>query len=147
MPDQKCIFFFNETPVNYRLRHKTKIRKWIRDVVRCEKNSISLLNYIFCSDAYLLKMNQQYLNHQTYTDIITFDNSEKNGAIESDIFISIDRVKENALVFKTTFTYELYRVMIHGVLHLCGYVDKSKANKKQMRKKEDFYLEQLLDVI
>jgi len=147
MPDHKCIFFFNEAPINYNLRHKTKIRKWIRETAGHEKNQIIQLNYIFCSDEYLLQMNQQYLNHHTYTDIISFDNSEKLGAIEGDIFISIERVKENAIVFKVPFIHELFRVMIHGVLHLCGYMDKSKAQKKQMRDKEDFYVQRLLTSI
>lgn len=144
MPNSKCIFFFNETPINYQLRHKTKIRQWTQEVANREKRSIVQLNYIFCTDDYLLQFNQQYLNHHTYTDIITFDNSENPTQIESDIFISIDRVKENAIIFNVPFTHELYRVMIHGVLHLCGYEDKSDAKKKIMRRKEDLYVKQLL---
>jgi len=144
MPDHKQIFFFNEKPVHYRLRHKTKIRQWIQLVAQQEQYQIILLNYIFCTDDYLLKLNQQYLNHHTYTDIITFDNSEKKQQIESDIFISIERVKENAVVFKVPFTNELYRVMVHGVLHLCGYTDKNEIEKKQMRNKEDVYVNRLL---
>jgi len=147
MPDQKCIFFFSEAPISYTLRHKTKIRKWISEVAEQEKNQIVQLNYIFCSDEYLLEINQKYLNHHTYTDIISFDNSEKKGAIEADIFISIERVKENAVVFKVPFTHELYRVMVHGVLHLCGYADKSMAQKKQMRDKENFYVKRLLAIL
>lgn len=147
MPNKKCIFFFNEAPVSYTLRHKTKIRQWIHSVAEQENNQIIQLNYIFCSDEYLLQMNEKYLNHDTYTDIISFDNSEKNGVVEGDIFISIERVKENALVFKVPFTHELYRVLVHGVLHLCGYADKSKIEKKQMRNKEDFYVKQLLGTV
>lgn len=144
MPKPKKIFFFNEVPINYQLRHKTKIRQWIYDVAQQENHSIIQLNYIFCTDKYLLQLNQQYLDHHTYTDIITFDNSENDQHIESDIFISTERVKENAIIFKVPFTHELYRVMIHGVLHLCGYGDKSKAEIKQMRRKEDFFVKKLL---
>jgi len=143
----KTILFFNEAPIKYRLQHKTKIRHWLNSVTQQEKHSIIQLNYIFCADEYLLQLNQQYLEHHTYTDIITFDNSEKKGFIESDIFISIDRVKENAANFKVRFIHELYRVMVHGVLHLCGYVDKTKAEKEVMRSKEDFYLGEMISKI
>ncbi len=137
------IFFFNEAPINYQLRHKTKLRQWIVEVAQQEKHDITQLNYIFCSDDYLLVLNQQYLNHHTYTDIITFDNSENDEPIESDIFISIERVEDNARTFEVSFINELYRVMIHGVLHLCGYGDKNKTEKALMRKKENFYVKQL----
>jgi len=144
MPETKRIFFFNEPPIDYRLRHKTTIRKWLTKVAQQEQHQILLLNYVFCSDDYLLALNQRYLNHHTYTDILTFDHSEEAGQIESDIFISINRVKENAKTFKTLFTNELYRVMIHGLLHLCGYGDKSTTEKQAMRKKEDASVKQLL---
>jgi rRNA maturation RNase YbeY len=88
-------------------------------------------------------MNIEYLNHQTYTDIITFDNSEQEGDIEGDIFISVDRVKENAEKLKIEFSKELRRVLIHGILHLVGYSDKSARQKAEMRKKEDFYLSRI----
>lgn len=91
----------------------------------------------FCSDAYLLPMNQQYLDHDTYTDIITFDNSEVEGDIVGDIFISVERVRENAAKFNITETDELHRVIIHGALHLLGYTDKSVVTKKKMTQKED----------
>ena len=95
------------------------------------------LTYVFCSDAYLLPMNQQYLDHDTYTDIITFDNSEVEGDIVGDIFISVERVRENAAKFNITETDELHRVIIHGALHLLGYTDKSVVTKKKMTQKED----------
>jgi len=147
MPEIKRIFFFNEAPIKYRLDHKTKIRQWLNTVAQQEKNQIIQLNYIFCTDEYLLKLNQEYLNHHTYTDIITFDNSEKKESIESDVFISLDRVKENATSFKVRFAHELYRVMVHGVLHLCGYADKTKAEKEMMRSKEDFYLGKMIQIL
>jgi len=99
------------------------------------------LNYIFMSDEELLKINQQYLNHDTYTDIITFDNSEDEGCIHGDIFISIDRVTENAENFKTEFETELRRVLAHGLLHLCGYKDKSEKEAELMRGMEENALE------
>lgn len=101
-----------------------------------EKHRLGDINYIFCSDEELLEINIRHLNHSTYTDIITFDYTEGN-KISSDIFISIDRVEENAKKFKVSFEEELHRVMIHGILHLCGYKDKSKADAELMRKKEN----------
>src|SRR6185312_7511210 len=98
------------------------------------------LNYIFCSDSYLLQINQQYLDHDTYTDIVTFDNSDIAKTITGDIFISIDRIRENASKFGVTEANEVHRVIIHGALHLLGYKDKSPADKKKMTLKEDFYL-------
>ncbi|MDX1903199.1 MAG: rRNA maturation RNase YbeY [Thermonemataceae bacterium] len=95
------------------------------------------MNFIFCDDAYLLQINQEYLNHDTYTDIITFDNAEKKGVLESDIFISVERVKENAQNLQIDFEQELRRVLIHGVLHLLGYKDKNKTQEQEMRAKED----------
>ena len=95
------------------------------------------LNFIFCNDQYLLEINQQYLNHNTYTDIITFNHSDDKGTIEGDIFISLDRVAENSSTLDIPFELELHRVMIHGVLHLVGYSDKTTPQKNEMRKKED----------
>lgn len=134
------IYFFSED-TDYKPKAVTKLRAWINQTIANEKHQLIELNFIFCSDDYLLKINQQYLNHDNYTDIITFDNGETSGEIYGDIFISIDRVKENAVNFKTTFTNELHRVIIHGTLHLLGYKDKSKADKDLMTQKEDFYLD------
>ncbi|MBD3748427.1 MAG: rRNA maturation RNase YbeY [Sphingobacteriales bacterium] len=133
------IYFFNEG-ISYKIKEINKLRAWINQTIENEKHQLIELNFIFCSDVYLLKINQQYLNHDTYTDIITFDNGDISGEIYGDIFISIDRVKENAKSFKTTLNNELHRVIIHGTLHLLGYKDKSKAEKDLMTQKEDFYL-------
>jgi len=134
-----AISFFTES-VSYNLPQKLKLKKWIKATIEKEGYKLSELNFIFCSDDYLLEINQQYLNHDTYTDIITFDNAEVNKQIVGDIFISIDRVKENAQTFKTTEFDEVCRIMIHGTLHLLGYKDKGKVAKALMTQKEDEYL-------
>lgn len=134
-----AINFFEED-ITYKLKNKIAVRKWITDTIKEEGYRLSELNYIFCSDEYLLQINRQYLDHDTYTDIVTFDNSEKPGFIVSDIFISIDRIRENAGKFSVTEAQELHRVLIHGALHLLGYKDKSTTDKKKMTAKEDFYL-------
>src|ERR1700759_1474650 len=134
-----AISFFEED-IKFKLKDKTLVRKWITETILAEGFQLSELNYIFCSDAYLLQINQQYLDHDTYTDIITFDNSETPGKIVGDIFISIERIRENAEKFNVTETRELQRVIIHGTLHLLGYPDKKPAEKKVMTEKEDFYL-------
>lgn len=100
------------------------------------------MNYIFCSDEQLLAINQQYLNHDYYTDIITFELSPKGHALISDIYISVDRVRDNARLLNDHFSNELRRIIIHGALHLCGYQDKTPQSKKEMTVKEDFYLKQ-----
>lgn len=132
---------FHEEDIKYKLKNKTAVRKWITDTIVAEGHKLSELTYIFCSDNYLLKINQEYLDHDTYTDIITFDNSEEDGVIVGDIFISIERIKENGAKFGVTAEQELHRVIIHGTLHLLGYPDKTPAAKKKMTQKEDFYLD------
>jgi len=132
---------FHEEDISYKLKNKTAVRKWITDTIVAEGYKLSELTYIFCTDEYLLQINQQYLDHDTYTDIITFDNSEEDGIIAGDIFISIERVKENAANFGVETEHELHRVIIHGTLHLLGYLDKSATDKKKMTQKEDFYLD------
>jgi probable rRNA maturation factor len=134
-----AINFFEEG-ISYKLKNKTAVRKWIIETIVAEGYKLDELTYIFCTDEYLLQINQQYLDHDTYTDIITFDNSEEEGIIVGDIFISVERIKENAAKFSVTETQELHRVMIHGALHLLGYKDKSAADKKKMTLKEDQYL-------
>lgn len=131
---------FFEEDITYKLKNKTAVRQWITDTILAEGFKLKELTYIFCSDNYLLQINQQYLNHDTYTDIITFDNSELEKVIIGDIFISIDRIRENSLKFNITEASELHRVIIHGALHLLGYKDKTLADKKKMTLKEDFYL-------
>ncbi|RYG11546.1 MAG: rRNA maturation RNase YbeY [Chitinophagaceae bacterium] len=133
------INFFTED-ISYTLKQKTKIKSWISTTIKEEGYALEELNFILCSDAYLLRINQDYLQHDDYTDVITFDNSEELKTIVGDIFISIDRIRENAVQFKSTVETELCRVMIHGTLHLLGYKDKTKAAKTQMTAKEDYYL-------
>ena len=131
---------FFEEDISYKLKNKSPLRRWISETITGEGSRLKELNYIFCSDSYLLQINQQYLNHDTYTDIITFDNSQKEGSIVGDIFISTDRICENAAKFTVPEIDEIHRVMIHGALHLLGYGDKKPADKKRMTEKEDFYL-------
>ena len=124
---------------NFRLRNKVALKNWIKKVVENEGGQMKDLSFVFCNDMDLLDKNSKYLNLDTLTDILTFDYSENNN-ISGDIYISIDRVKENAKTYKVTFQNELDRVMIHGILHLLGYKDKSEKEQKIMREKEDFYL-------
>ncbi|MEI7664325.1 MAG: rRNA maturation RNase YbeY [Bacteroidota bacterium] len=130
---------FSTVDINYNLKNKLKVRAWVNSILNSEHKVPGDLTYIFCNDEYLGTMNEKYLKHNTLTDIITFDYSEK-GKLSGDIFISIERIKENAENFNTTFNAELGRVMAHGVLHLSGYKDKTANDKKEMRSKEDFYL-------
>jgi rRNA maturation RNase YbeY len=127
--------------ITFSLKEKLKHKAWLNEVARQEGKRILELTYIFCSDDYLLQINQEYLNHDTLTDIVTFDNSEDPNKIEGDIFISIDRIKENGDALGTKET-ELGRVMVHGLLHLLGYKDKKKEDKVLMTEKEDFYIKQ-----
>lgn len=131
-------FFSEEIP--FQLKHPRKTTRWVKEAITSEGKILADLNYIFCTDEYLYSINLEYLNHKTYTDIITFDNSEEADSIQGDIFISIDRVKENAGKLNVSFEQELHRVIIHGVLHLVGYSDKTPRQKSLMRKKEDAYL-------
>ena len=127
--------------ITFSLQEKLKHKAWLNEVAKQEGKKILELSYVFCSDNYLLQINQEYLNHDTLTDIVTFDNSEDPKKIEGDIFISIDRVKENGEKLGTSET-ELKRVMVHGLLHLLGYKDKKKEDKTVMTEKEDFYIKQ-----
>jgi probable rRNA maturation factor len=135
----KIRFFAENTDFN--LKNKTILRNWICKIVQNESFELVDLNYIFCDDAYLISMNEQFLQHDTLTDVITFDNSEESSKIYGEIYISIDRIRENASIFKTEFVTELKRVMAHGLLHLCGYRDKTLAEKSLMRNKEAEALE------
>ena len=133
-----AIQFFSEQ-LQFKVPNPRKTASWIKATILKEKSTLNSLNYIFCNDEYLRGLNIQYLKHKTFTDIITF-NYGSNKAIEGEIYISIDRIKENAEKFGVDFNSELRRVIIHGVLHLLGYKDKSKTEKALMRKKEDTYL-------
>ncbi len=134
-----AVYFFQED-INYPVKQKLKVKQWIKDTIAAENSKLGILNFIICSDAYLLTINQQYLNHDTYTDIITFDNSDLEGVINGDIFISAERIAENAKRYEVTAATEMHRILIHGTLHLLGYKDKTPAHKKIMTEKEDFYL-------
>ncbi len=139
MKKKGSIHYFTED-TTFTLKDKRKTNSWIRKTIELENKNPGDLNYIFCSDSYLLDLNIQYLNHNTLTDIITFNSADTANEISGDIFISIDRIKENANNIGTDFTDELHRVIIHGILHLCGYKDKSQDEKKQMRAMEEHYL-------
>ena len=133
------IRFFREK-IAFSFKESVAAKKWLSAFAADHAFKIRELNYIFCNDDYLLQINQQYLNHDTLTDIITFDHSETSGTIEGDIFISIERVKENAEKYDVSFEREFFRVMVHGLLHLMGYGDKTPAQKKVMRRKEEEFL-------
>lgn len=134
------IHFFNED-VAYTLKGKTKLKTWLAEIIKIEGKKAGDINIIFCSDEYLLGVNKQYLNHDYYTDIITFNyNTDK---INGDLFISIDRVDENAKTNNVPRETELLRVMAHGVLHLLGYKDKTEAEIEEIREKENYYLERV----
>lgn len=134
------ILFFNED-IEYLVKDKQKLRLWIADTIKAEGFArVGELNFVFCSDAYLLEINKEYLDHDTYTDIVTFDSSEDKHAIAGDIFISVERTAENAKQYNVSERDELHRVIIHGVLHLCGYHDKDGEEKELMTAKENEYL-------
>jgi len=136
------IRFYNED-VEYNLASKRKIRSWLLSVIEQEQKETGEISCIFCSDDYLLSMNRQYLNSSLYfTDVITFDYTENN-LIFGDVFISIDRVRENAKLYNQYYFQEVLRVILHGILHLCGYKDKTEEEIALMRKKEDYYLQQI----
>lgn len=123
----------------FSLLNQKEISKWIGDIILEENLNHQEINYIFCNDDYLLEKNIKYLNHKELTDIITFDYSTGKW-LSGDIFISIERVADNAVLYNVDMEDELHRVMAHGVLHLCGYKDKSEKEKALMRDKEDYYL-------
>ncbi|MBK9505370.1 MAG: rRNA maturation RNase YbeY [Chitinophagales bacterium] len=136
---------FVNKKTRFKLKEKERIASWVERVVLMYHKFPGDIQYIFCDDTFLAEMNQQYLQHDTLTDIITF-NYNSGHYISGDIFISIDRIKENAATYKTTIEDELHRVMIHGILHLCGLNDKSPKDKKLMQEKENEALEILTRV-
>ena len=133
------IRFFNED-TTYKLPRKQDTRQWLKRQANQEGEVVGELNYIFCSDAHLLQVNRDFLQHDYYTDIITFDTSETNAKIDGDIFISVDRVLDNATQLGIEPQQEMRRVMAHGLLHLCGYGDKTADEVTIMRQKEDQWL-------
>jgi len=134
MNDNQINFFSEE--IEFQLSNTNAIRDWIKSIIQSHNKIAGDVNYIFCSDKYLHLINLSYLDHDTYTDIITFDNSEEDHLIEGDIYISIERVMENTSKFSQTFEEELNRVIIHGILHLIGFEDNTDEKKKVMRMKE-----------
>ena len=126
---------------DFELPYEQEFTTWISKVIKSESHKEGEINYIFCDDSYLLAINVKYLNHDTLTDIISFDYSIGK-ELHGDIYISVERVRDNAKDFEVQFIEELKRVMVHGILHYCGYKDKSKDDKSVMRSKEDFYLKQ-----
>jgi rRNA maturation RNase YbeY len=139
MAGESKIYFFLEE-VNFNLKNKRKLRDWIIQSADNEDYTVGTINYILTNDNILVQLNKEYLRHFTLTDIITFDLSEKEKELSGDIYISVDRARENAREFKVTLTNEINRLMIHGVLHLMGYKDKSREERELMREKEEFYL-------
>ncbi len=127
---------FQNQEIEFKLLEKAKIKSWIKTVIESEKKKQGEINFVFTTDEEILKTNIQFLKHNTYTDIITFDYCDEK-TINGDIIISIERVKENAEKFNTDFETELKRVIIHGILHLCGYKDKSEKDVTLMRRKEN----------
>lgn len=130
-----AIYFTSEKP-GFDLKEKLRVKRWITEVVKTNGKRVGDISYLFCGDDQLIEVNREYLDHDTYTDIITFDYVEGD-VISGDIMISVDRIRENAEVFKATFERELHRVIIHGVLHLLGQKDKSEADSAMMHKRED----------
>jgi rRNA maturation RNase YbeY len=139
---KSVIYFFFETPVT--LTERTRLKKYIESIFRKEKKQLKNINYIFCSDERLLEINKQFLKHDYYTDIITFQLSDKKDAVEAEIYISVPRVKDNSVLLKESFKKELLRVIFHGALHLCGYRDKIEQEKKIIRQKEDYFIHKYL---
>ncbi len=136
-----AILFHQQTTIT--LKNKRKLKEYIESLFYAEKKKLDSLSIVFCSDEYLLAINQQFLHHDYYTDVITFDLTESHKkAISGELYISVERVKENAIIAKSTFTNELHRVIFHGALHLCGYNDKTTKQQQTIRLKEDLYLSQ-----
>lgn len=131
------ILFHSES--DFVLKNKSQHKKWLKNCISSLKMEVGSINYIFCEDDYLLKINEKYLNHDTLTDIISFDYTENN-RLSGDIYISVERVKENASSLSIAFDDELSRVLIHGILHFVGFKDKSQAEKSVMREQENYYL-------
>ena len=131
-------FFFPESRIT--IKERKRLKSFIPSIFLKKGMTLNSINYIFCSDDYLLNINRQFLQHDYYTDIITFNLSHSKKLIDAEIYISIDRVKDNAKLLHQTINYELHRVIFHGVLHLCGYKDKTKKDIEQMRRAEDKYL-------
>ena len=130
------ISFHYQVP-SFRIKNKKRLTDWILLVAFLEKKEVEKIDFIFCNDEYLLQLNKQFLSHKNYTDVLTFNYSEKKKSITAEIYGSIDRVRENARLFNVSFEEELHRVIIHGILHCIGYHDKNDRDRRRMRNKED----------
>ena len=135
MPQQRILFFSDG--ISFTLRNKGKVRTWLMRVAKSHRRTIASLTYVFVSDKRLLEMNRRFLDHNTLTDIITFPLDAAKGSVAGEIYISVDRVKENAVEFGVPYSNELARVMAHGLLHLCGFKDKSAKEQAVMRRQEE----------
>jgi len=131
---------FFTADISYSIRSKNHIRTWLKSLIKKEGKTPGPINIILCSDEYLLGLNRHFLKHKTYTDIITFDQSTYKGEIAGELYISLERIRENAGKYGVTIKDELHRVIVHGVLHLCGYGDKTPAKKDEMTARENEYL-------
>ena len=140
LPKKLMVSYNYET--EFKLDNEIELSSWIQKCINSKNKILGEISYVFCDDKYLLNINKEYLNHDTYTDIISFDYCEDN-IISGDIFISIERIRENSIEYKNTFDDELHRVMIHGILHYLGYKDKTEVQKQEMRSEENNCLEQL----
>ena len=136
----EMIRYFYETNFKLKIKNKRLISRWIQTIAKKEGKKVNYLNYIFCNDQYLLKLNLKFLKHENYTDVITFGYSSNKFSIYGDSFISVERLVENAFMWKQDVQIELKRVLVHSLLHLLGYKDKTKSQKSIMRRKENFYL-------
>ena len=135
MAKAKVHFFSHDIPTS--LKNTANLKHFIESIFKKERKSLNSINYIFCSDKIILEINKRYLNHDFYTDVITFDLSPNNKAIAAEVYISIERIRENAKQLGLSIKSEFHRVLFHAALHLCGYNDKKKKDKELMRKKED----------
>lgn len=139
MPSKSKVSFFFEKQ-DFVLADRSKLKRFLESIFRREKTNLKFLNYIFCSDKRLLEINRKFLKHDYYTDIISFDLGE-NGSVEGEIYISVDRVRENSKLLEIPFKSEIHRVIFHGALHLCGYGDENISERHLIRKKEGYYLD------
>ncbi|MEJ7737756.1 MAG: rRNA maturation RNase YbeY [Chitinophagaceae bacterium] len=138
--DSSRVIQFHYQTRSFTFNHRLKLKSFLKHIFKKERKTLNSLIFVFCTDDYVLDMNNRFLSHDFFTDILTFDLSDSPKQVIAEIYISIDRVRENALYFKTSFRLELHRVVFHGVLHLCGYTDKTKEEKIQIKKKEEYYL-------
>jgi len=142
MASKSKVYFFIDN-VDVQIKNKRRLKQVLETLFKKEKKNLESLNYVFCSDKKLLKINQEYLHHDYYTDIITFNLSKEKEEINAEAYISLDRIKDNAAKLNLPVKEEIYRVIFHGALHLCGYKDKSKKQKLEIRKLEDYYLSRM----